>query len=472
MSACDCYVREYLDYPGSYRYFKYDDDYETAHDAEDAYVVNPAWAASITMGQLWVKDDPVLGAENQIIVRLALVCHDIPSGLRFGNDGPVISAYLALWGQDKKVDAAFDVVIVAVDPTTFSLGSSMYEVARYGELLDKVTSFGKVSSSAFDLGEYNNVLIEQDGLTYINDWLANYHGRSYIILGVRSSRDISETAPTENGDFEEYVTIITTNVSFLHLLYLDAEPSEDIIVSTDPPTEVLPTTANLNGTLTDDAGEACQCGFKWGDTEDCDDEITDTEEKETSETFQQSISGLTPGTRYYYKAFAVNSEGTGYGKVRTFRAPLEFPSDSMARVSSIRRVYRPGSYRMEMSLGSLGADIDIADTGVKKIVEEVKEPKEPEKVEEPEEAFAGAEARGRRQGELVTFNQDAYNAMFPPTPVVSTKTTAPAPQPTLQQSWVDRPILDLAVSAIKTIAETHPIAIIIRGIRALIGLFR
>lgn len=452
MSACDCYVREYLDYPGSYRYFKYDDDYETAHDAEDAYVVNPAWAASITMGQLWVKDDPVLGAENQIIVRLALVCHDIPSGL--SNGGPVISAYLALWGQDKKVDAAFDVVIVAVDPTTFSLGSSMYEVARYGELLDKVTSFGKVSSSAFDLGEYNNVLIEQDGLTYINDWLANYHGRSYIILGVRSSRDISETAPTENGDFEEYVTIITTNVSFLHLLYLDAEPSEDIIVSTDPPTEVLPTTANLNGTLTDDAGEACQCGFKWGDTEDCDDEITDTEEKETSETFQQSISGLTPGTRYYYKAFAVNSEGTGYGKVRTFRAPLEFPSDSMARVSSIRRVYRPGSYRMEMSLGSLGADIDIADTGVKKIVEEVKEPEKPE---EPEEAFAGAEARGRRQGELVTFNQDAYNAMFPPT-----------------LPWVDRPkqLLDLAVSAIKTIAETHPIAIIIRGIRALIGLFR
>jgi len=48
----------------------------------------------------------------------------------------------------------------------------------------------------------------------------------------------------------------------------------------------------------------------------------------------------------------------------------------MARVSSIHRVYRPGLYRMEVALGDLGFDVDVAEAAVKKVVAEVEPPVE------------------------------------------------------------------------------------------------
>jgi len=461
MSATDCSIG----CATSYEYAKHDAVYATAHDAAEADTVNNACIYGHDVGQKW-------GGTNYSIWRVAVICIPIPNGLRFGDDGPVISAYLALWGEQKHADNAFDIVIVAVDPDTDYLGSMGGDV--YGHMLDKVTSFGKVNTSIWDIGEYNNVIIEQAGLTYINNWLANYPGRSYVILGIRSSRDISETAPAENGEVDEFVRMSFTRNGvtrgFLHILYLDAEASEDIIVSTDPPTEVLPTTANLNGTLTDDGGEACQCGFKWGDTEDCDDELTATEEKETSGTFQQSISELTPGTRYYYKAFATNSEGTGYGEVKSFRAPLEFPSDSMARVSSIRRIYRPGFYRMEIALGDLGFDVDVADTAVKKTIEEVKEP---EKIEPPSTSWPkGRELTEEDLRELVRKQQASewYKAMTQPPPLVSTHTTAPysIPSDIIPSSATTPPSVP---EPLRAIASVSPPALLIRGISFIKSIF-
>ncbi|MBA7707220.1 hypothetical protein ES703_116089 [subsurface metagenome] len=88
-------------------------------------------------------------------------------------------------------------------------------------------------------------------------------------------------------------------------------------VTTDPATAVLPTRAALNGTLDADGGEACDCGFEWGETIAYSN-ITPTQSKTTGETFSQFISGLDPGTTYHVRAFATNSLGTSYGADRTF----------------------------------------------------------------------------------------------------------------------------------------------------------
>ena len=75
--------------------------------------------------------------------------------------------------------------------------------------------------------------------------------------------------------------------------------------------------ARLNGTLVDDVGEACDCGFEWGlDTSYG--FTTPTESKVTCETFSQVIHGLDPGTIYHFRSFATNSEGTDYGDDRSF----------------------------------------------------------------------------------------------------------------------------------------------------------
>lgn len=75
--------------------------------------------------------------------------------------------------------------------------------------------------------------------------------------------------------------------------------------------------ARLNGTLVDDGGEACDCGFEWG-LDISYGFTTPTESKVMGETFSQVIGGLDPGTVYHFKAFATNSEGTSHGDDRSF----------------------------------------------------------------------------------------------------------------------------------------------------------
>lgn len=92
-------------------------------------------------------------------------------------------------------------------------------------------------------------------------------------------------------------------------------------VTTNPATAITTGHATLNGFLNDDGGEACGCGFEWGTT------IiygitTPTDSKVTGETLSQVIGGLDPGTEYHFRAFATNSEGTGYGDDMSFTTAL------------------------------------------------------------------------------------------------------------------------------------------------------
>ena len=75
--------------------------------------------------------------------------------------------------------------------------------------------------------------------------------------------------------------------------------------------------ATLNGTLVDDGGEACDCGFEWGETVAYG-STTPTQSRTTGQTFSQTIDGLLPNTTYHFRAFATNSAGTSYGADRTF----------------------------------------------------------------------------------------------------------------------------------------------------------
>ncbi len=75
--------------------------------------------------------------------------------------------------------------------------------------------------------------------------------------------------------------------------------------------------AQLNGTLTDDGGEASDCGFEYGPTVAYG-TTTPTENKVTGETFSQIVLGLLHNTTYHFRAFARNSGGTSYGVDRTF----------------------------------------------------------------------------------------------------------------------------------------------------------
>jgi len=80
-----------------------------------------------------------------------------------------------------------------------------------------------------------------------------------------------------------------------------------------------------NGTLDDDGGEACDCGFEWGET-DAYGETTPPQSREIGQTFSYELSGLDPDTTYHFRAFATNSAGTGYGSDANFTTNPVSPS--------------------------------------------------------------------------------------------------------------------------------------------------
>lgn len=84
-----------------------------------------------------------------------------------------------------------------------------------------------------------------------------------------------------------------------------------------PHTMLMVHGATLHGVLDDDGGEACDCGFEYGETTGYG-TTTGTESKNTDETFSQVATGLLSNTLYHFRALATNSGGTGYGDDATF----------------------------------------------------------------------------------------------------------------------------------------------------------
>jgi hypothetical protein len=84
---------------------------------------------------------------------------------------------------------------------------------------------------------------------------------------------------------------------------------------------------------------------------------------------------LEAGKLYRVRAFAINDTGFAYGD--TMAAYFAYPSDLVARVSSIRKVYHPGLYRMEIAVGDLGFNVDVSEAAIKRVPDEVAEPVTP-----------------------------------------------------------------------------------------------
>jgi len=105
------------------------------------------------------------------------------------------------------------------------------------------------------------------------------------------------------------------------------------VVTTDPATEVVQDSAITNGTLDDDGGEACDCGFEWGLTPAYGN-TTPTQSRTTGQSFERDINGLISNTEYHFRAFATNAAGTGYGSDRSFTTK---PKPSINKAHALSR---------------------------------------------------------------------------------------------------------------------------------------
>lgn len=90
-------------------------------------------------------------------------------------------------------------------------------------------------------------------------------------------------------------------------------------VSTQSATDVGQTSATLRGLVTSDGGQACQYRFRYRVSGGSYSHTTWTGSLTTGQTFSESVSGLTPGSTYYFSAQAKNSAGeSDWGSEQSF----------------------------------------------------------------------------------------------------------------------------------------------------------
>jgi hypothetical protein len=87
-------------------------------------------------------------------------------------------------------------------------------------------------------------------------------------------------------------------------------------VATDDATGITPLSATLRGTISDTGGSNSNTvGFAWGTDSTLRTVIatTTTSGSFGAESFAQTVSGLIANRTYYFRAYAINDTGTGYG---------------------------------------------------------------------------------------------------------------------------------------------------------------
>ncbi|MCK3682627.1 fibrobacter succinogenes major paralogous domain-containing protein [Maribellus sp. YY47] len=92
-------------------------------------------------------------------------------------------------------------------------------------------------------------------------------------------------------------------------------------ITTEQVTAITTTTATCSGNITNDGGApVTACGMVWGTTENptVDNNTGITTDGTGTGSYTSNLTGLTPNTTHYVRAYATNSTGTGYGNQQTF----------------------------------------------------------------------------------------------------------------------------------------------------------
>lgn len=108
-------------------------------------------------------------------------------------------------------------------------------------------------------------------------------------------------------------------------------------VSTQAASSVTSSSALVSGTIVSNGGAAItQAGFYYRAEGDYSDQEVQTQVSKNSFSYQ--LNDLEPGTKYYVRAYAVNSQGTGEGSTVTFTTPSGLPQVSTVSSSQVGSV--------------------------------------------------------------------------------------------------------------------------------------
>ena len=130
--------------------------------------------------------------------------------------------------------------------------------------------------------------------------------------------------------------IILLLVSLL-LLIASCNKATIPTVSTESINRIRQTNAYSGGKIIDDGGVSIsQMGVCWNTSADPNVTNNKTIDSSFIASFTSHITGLTPSTKYYVRAYATNSEGTAYGATEAFTTVAEdLPTVSTSSLKSV-----------------------------------------------------------------------------------------------------------------------------------------
>ncbi|PTX63793.1 putative secreted protein (Por secretion system target) [Kordia periserrulae] len=189
-----------------------------------------------------------------------------------------------------------------------------------------------ITSSAADLGgnitdDGGDTIIER-GVVYSSTDTSPAIGEAGVVTDTNGTGTgiFNETIGGLANSTTYYVRAYAINsagTSYGNLMSFSTPSANEPTVTTYAAVDIMQTSALLGGNVSDEGlSSVTERGIVYSTTDSTPEigeagVIKDTNGSGAG-NFWETISGLTPGTMYYVRAYAINSSGTGYGNILTF----------------------------------------------------------------------------------------------------------------------------------------------------------
>jgi uncharacterized protein (TIGR02145 family) len=196
---------------------------------------------------------------------------------------------------------------------------------------DVTTNSATIKGAILDAGEYEIIAYghcwSKAGNPDIND--------DHSTLPVPAARGTFQSVltglePNTSYTYNTYATNIKYTVYGRPFSFITGQNITLPVVTTSSPTNISVTSATVGGNVTSDGGATVtERGVYWGTSPNP--ETTGTKKAIGSGTgiFEGSLTGLSPNTSYYIKAYAINAQGTAYGNQVSFTAGQSITSPNV-----------------------------------------------------------------------------------------------------------------------------------------------